>query len=164
MLDYQTEYFATQPNCSILEPEVKSPSHGSYHWNAERALSLISLPLMGTAVIYGSIPTVDIALGIVLPLHIHLGFDCIIQDYFPERRSKVRKMRIISLSLSLVLLVSNFTNLLQYLNLLFTWLLRLGTVLTFYGCYVINSKDVGLTALTARLWTGKVPSEEKSKK
>lgn len=96
----------------MLEPEVKSPSHGSYHWNAERALSLISLPLMGTAVIYGSIPTVDIALGIVLPLHIHLGFDCIIQDYLPERRSKVRKMRIISLSLSLVLLVSNFTNLL----------------------------------------------------
>ena len=44
---------------------------------------------MGTAAIYGTIPAVDIALGIVLPLHIHLGFDCIIQDYIPARRTKV---------------------------------------------------------------------------
>jgi hypothetical protein len=44
---------------------------------------------MGTAAIYGTIPAVDIALGIVLPLHIHLGFDVIIQDYLPERRAKV---------------------------------------------------------------------------
>lgn len=68
---------------------MKSPSHGSYHWNFERVLSLATLPLMGTAVVYGSIPAVDIALGIVLPLHIHLGFDTIIQDYIPERRNKV---------------------------------------------------------------------------
>ena len=76
-----------------LEPEVKSPSHGSYHWNTERILSVVTIPLMGTAAIYGSIPSVDIALGVVLPLHIHLGFDCIIQDYLPERRSKVRAIR-----------------------------------------------------------------------
>ena len=52
-------------------------------------MSLATLPLMGTAVVYGTIPAVDIALGIVLPLHIHLGFDTIIQDYIPERRNKV---------------------------------------------------------------------------
>lgn len=130
--------YTTVATTASKEPEVKSPTHGSYHWNAERALSLITLPLMGTAVIYGSVPVVDIALGIVMPFHIHLGFDCMIQDYLPKRRSPI-------------------------LNTICTWLLRLGTILTLYGCYVINSRDVGLTALTARLWTGKVPVEDKKK-
>ena len=73
---------------------VKSPAHGSYHWNTERALSLVSVPLIGTAMIYGSMPMVDIALGFVIPAHIHLGFDTIIQDYFPKRRSPVSFFRV----------------------------------------------------------------------
>lgn len=90
----------------------------------------MSVPLLGTAMIYGSIPLVDISLGFVLPLHCHIGFDCIIQDYLPARKTKI-------------------------LNVIATWLLRIATGLTMYGCYVINSQDIGITGVVARLWTGK---------
>jgi succinate dehydrogenase (ubiquinone) membrane anchor subunit len=115
---------------STLVSDLKSPSLGSYHWNAERALSLITVPLMTTAMVYGTIPIVDIGLGLAMPLHCHLGFDAMIMDYFHERKTPI-------------------------LYKVLTWGLRMCTVLTLYGCYVINSKDVGITALVSGLWSGK---------
>lgn len=75
---------------SYVANEVKSPVHGSYHWNAERALSIATVPLMVAPFIWGSVPMIDIALGLVIPAHTHLGFDCIITDYFPARKTKVK--------------------------------------------------------------------------
>ena len=102
---------------------------GSYHWNAERALSIVSVPLLATAFVAGPIPLVDFALGWVLPLHCHIGFDAMIQDYLPARRAKI-------------------------LNLILSWTLRLTTALVIYGCYLFNTNDVGITAFVGRLWTG----------
>lgn len=84
---------------------------------------------MGTAFVYGY-PMVDAAMGIVLPLHIHMGFGQMIEDYVPKRKFGI---------------LYDFC----------VWLLRLVTGVVLYGCYVINSKDVGLTRLTKQLWTGK---------
>jgi succinate dehydrogenase (ubiquinone) membrane anchor subunit len=92
---------------------------------------------MGTAMVFGTIPFVDLAMGVVLPLHCHIGFDAMIIDYFHERKTPI-------------------------LSKVLTWGLRIATVLTLYGCYVINTKDVGLTALVGQLWTGK--SKEKDLK
>ncbi|KAJ3261976.1 membrane anchor subunit of succinate dehydrogenase, Sdh4 [Boothiomyces macroporosus] len=111
--------------------ETKSKSLGSYHWNFERALSVVTPALMGAAVFGGQNTLVDIGLGIVLPLHCHIGFDAMITDYFPERKYKA-------------------------LNFITTWALRLVTAITLFGCFIINSKDVGLTNLTKKLWTGKL--------
>ena len=109
----------------------KSHSLGSYHWDLERGLSFLTLPLIGGAAIVGAHPMIDLALGVVIPLHIHLGLDCILQDYLPNRRAGLK-------------------------NVIATWLLRLSTVLALYGCYQFNTNDVGLTAFTKRIWTGKL--------
>jgi succinate dehydrogenase (ubiquinone) membrane anchor subunit len=102
--------------------------NGSTHWVIERALSVSLVPLFGAAFVYGSHPHTNMALGFVLPLHCHIGFDAIITDYLPARKFPKA-------------------------NLLCTWLLRLLTGLTMYGCYKINTSDVGLIEATKKIWT-----------
>ncbi|KAJ3344390.1 membrane anchor subunit of succinate dehydrogenase, Sdh4 [Entophlyctis luteolus] len=109
----------------------KSKTHGSYHWNAERALSVVTVPLIASAVFAGPLPLVDFGLGIVLPLHTHMGFDVMIQDYIPYRSFGV-------------------------INTILTWGLRIATGVVLYGCFVFNTTDVGITAFVKRLWTGKL--------
>ncbi len=104
---------------------------GSYHWDFERALSVATIPLIGGAFFVGSDPMIDLALGVVLPLHCHLGLGCVIEDYLPSRRAGT-------------------------LNKVATWGLGGFTLLTLYGCYQFNTNDVGLTALAKRVWTGKL--------
>lgn len=95
----------------------------------ERGLSVVSVPLMVYPFIAGSDPMVDLALGVVLPLHCYLGVGCIIEDYLPARRSgNVYKAAKVGLGLA--------------------------TVLTMYGCYELNTRDVGITETIKRIWTG----------
>ncbi|KAI8065083.1 CybS-domain-containing protein [Gongronella butleri] len=56
--------------------------HGSYHWDAERVLSLVLVPLIGSQLAFGAAPVTDTLLGVVLPLHIH-------PDYFGPRKAPV---------------------------------------------------------------------------
>jgi succinate dehydrogenase (ubiquinone) membrane anchor subunit len=109
---------------------ITAPSKalGSYHWNFERGLSVITVPLLAVAFV-SPLPLVDFALGFVLPLHCHFGFDCMITDYLPVRRTK-------------------------YLNLFCTWLLKITTLLSIYGCYLLNTYDVGMTQFMKNLWNG----------
>lgn len=65
-----------------------------------------------------------------MPLHLHLGYACIVDDYVPSRRAPM-------------------------LNTAAVWALRIVTGLCLYGCFLINTTDVGLTAVFQRLWTGK---------
>ncbi|KAJ3088316.1 membrane anchor subunit of succinate dehydrogenase, Sdh4, partial [Physocladia obscura] len=109
----------------------KSKSHGSYHWNAERALSIATVPLVTTALFAGSIPLVDLGLGVVIPLHTHVGFDVMIQDYVPKREF-------------------------GFFNTILTWTLRATTAVVLYGCFVFNTADVGITAFIKKLWIGKL--------
>jgi succinate dehydrogenase (ubiquinone) membrane anchor subunit len=103
---------------------------GSYHWNAERSLSLLTIPLLTTSFFAPyPYPLVDFALGFVIPLHIHMGFDTILTDYLPVR--KFGRVSTVA-----------------------TWSLRVATLGVLYGCYEFNTNDVGLTALVKRIWTG----------
>ncbi|RKP11598.1 CybS-domain-containing protein, partial [Piptocephalis cylindrospora] len=103
--------------------------HGSYHWDYERLLALSLVPLTATVAIQGSgNPTTDLILGVLMPLHCHVGFDACIVDYLPERKSpKLYKFSL--------------------------WALRLSTIGVLYGCYEFNTNDIGLTELVTRAWT-----------
>lgn len=47
--------------------------HGSYHWDLERAASVALVPLIASQLAYGASPITDTLLGVVLPLHLHIG-------------------------------------------------------------------------------------------
>ncbi len=123
-----TLFYSTASSDTTVEE--KSKVHGSYHWDYERALSVVSLPLILSAMVVGPQPAIDLALGIVIPAHCHLGFDAVITDYLPKRRVGA-------------------------LHSVATWALRITTLLTLYGCYSFNTNDIGITEFVKRVWTGK---------
>ncbi|KAG5462748.1 MAG: CybS-domain-containing protein [Olpidium bornovanus] len=114
----------TAPVATDIKPDKLN---GSYHWDFERALSVALIPLIGTSAAYGAHPTTDLLLGVVLPLHSHIGFDACITDYVDGRKFPV-------------------------LNKVCVWSLRAGTVLLLYGCYEFNTNDVGLTEGLKKIW------------
>ncbi len=69
----------------------------------------------------------DLALGVILPLHCHLGFSAIIIDYLPKRKFGA----IYTISKTML------------------YLLTAGTI---YGLYEYNTKDVGITEGVSRIW------------
>lgn len=105
------------------------PWHGSYHWIYERALSVASIGLVGVAMVAPS-KMVDLALGLVLPLHCHIGFSTIITDYLPGRKFPLVYPAAMAL-------------------------LYAGTAGTIYGLFLYNTKDVGISEGFARVWTAK---------
>ncbi|PVU99095.1 hypothetical protein BB560_005557, partial [Smittium megazygosporum] len=87
--------------------------------------SLVSM--VGFALFYGPQPINDLLLGIAFPIHAAIGASAPVTDYIPIRQyPKLRKFAL--------------------------FLLYGGTILTLYGCWVINTKDVGITAYISRLW------------
>ncbi|KAI8319228.1 hypothetical protein GQ54DRAFT_299505 [Martensiomyces pterosporus] len=93
----------------------------------ERAVSLISAPILATALIYGAHPINDMLMGIVLPIHAYMGFEQVLADYFDARRWPVIS-RVLKYALVAV------------------------TGLSMFGAWRINTTDVGLTNYFARLW------------
>ena len=73
---------------------------------------------------------IDLGLGIVIPLHCHLGFESIITDYVPKRKFKFAYY-VLSASLAAT------------------------TIAALYGCYQFNTNDVGITELSRRIWRNK---------
>ncbi|KAI8815587.1 CybS-domain-containing protein [Fimicolochytrium jonesii] len=118
------------PATTTQSGEPKNKMHGAYHWDFERALSIASIPVVVAPFIVGSHPLVDLALGVVIPLHSHVGFDACITDYFPKHREPV-------------------------MNRIFKAALYGVTGLSLYGCYQFNTNDIGITEFFKRLWVGK---------
>ncbi|KNC95882.1 uncharacterized protein SPPG_08746 [Spizellomyces punctatus DAOM BR117] len=118
------------PGTTTQSGEHKSKLHGSYHWDFERALSIALVPLMTAPFIIGSHPYVDLGLGVVIPLHTHIGFDAVIEDYLPVRRNPI-------------------------IHRVMKYSLYTATGLCLYGCYQFNTNDIGITEFVKRLWTGK---------
>ncbi|RUS12988.1 CybS-domain-containing protein [Endogone sp. FLAS-F59071] len=102
-------------------------TEGSLHWDFERALSIALVPLTAVQLVGGASPATDILLGVVLPLHIHIGMDSVITDYVASRKYPT-------------------------LNILAVWGMRVATLGVLVGCYSINTSDVGLTEYVARAW------------
>ncbi|KAJ2810751.1 membrane anchor subunit of succinate dehydrogenase, Sdh4 [Coemansia furcata] len=124
------------PNPATVPQPPANRLKGSYHWMNERAVSLISLPLLATAFIYGSHPINDMLMGIVLPVQVYMSFDQVLIDYFHARRwpvvSRVLKYALVTLA-----------------------------GLAMFGAWRINTTDVGLTNYCSRLWNaGKNKNKE----
>lgn len=101
---------------------------GSFHWSYERAASVALIPLISTQAIYGAHPVLDGVLGLILPLHLHIGFDACITDYFPAR---------------------NYPRANKYLG----WGLKATSAAVIWGCFEFNTNDVGITELIQRTLT-----------
>ncbi|KAJ1797610.1 membrane anchor subunit of succinate dehydrogenase, Sdh4 [Coemansia sp. RSA 2399] len=115
------------PNPQAVPQPAESRIKGSYHWMNERAVSIISVPLLATAFVYGAHPINDMLMGIVLPVHAYMGFQQVLLDYFEARRWPVT------------------SRLLKYALVAMTGL-------SMFGAWRINTTDVGLTNYFARLW------------
>ncbi|KAF9899656.1 membrane anchor subunit of succinate dehydrogenase, Sdh4 [Lobosporangium transversale] len=103
--------------------------HGSKHWDFERLLSASLVPLFAVSAINGAHPITDGLLGVVVPIHSHIGFDAMITDYLHPGKVGV------------------------FANKAISWTLRGATLLVLVGCYQFNASDVGLTELVKRAWT-----------
>ncbi len=110
-------------------------SEGTKNWKAERIGSVLTFGLIGAACYSPSKP-IDIALGIVLPLHCHLGFDSIVTDYVPKRKKPI-------------------------LHGLCMTFLYAGTAATIYGLWELNTKDIGITRAVQNLIFSSKEKEEK---
>ncbi|KAF9355968.1 membrane anchor subunit of succinate dehydrogenase, Sdh4 [Mortierella sp. NVP85] len=120
-----TEVYMAAPYKSIKPNQL----HGSYHWDFERLLSVALIPLFAASAFQGAHPITDGLLGVVVPIHAHIGFDAMITDYLHPGKAGVLG------------------------NKLCVWGLRGATVLVLVGCYQFNTADVGLTELIKRAWT-----------
>lgn len=94
---------------------------------------MASLGLLGAAFLVPG-KMVDLALGVVLPLHCHIGFGAVITDYLPKR-----KFGLVYPLARAVLLAA--------------------TAGTIYGLYQYNTKDVGICEGVSRLWRAKTPKD-----
>jgi succinate dehydrogenase (ubiquinone) membrane anchor subunit len=101
---------------------------GSYHWVYERIVATATLPLIVGAFVTTS-PIIDMGLGLLLPVHAHMGIDTCITDYVPARKFPV-------------------------LNRICKGALYIGTGLTVYGFYKYNTESVGITEGVKQIWQG----------
>ncbi|KAJ1732629.1 membrane anchor subunit of succinate dehydrogenase, Sdh4 [Coemansia biformis] len=115
------------PNPAAVPQPKASRMKGSYHWMNERALSIFSVPILATAFIYGAHPVNDMLLGIVIPIHVYMGFQQVLLDYFDLRRWPVVG-RVLKYALVAI------------------------TGLSMFGAWRINTTDVGLTNYFSRIW------------
>ncbi|KAK5075566.1 membrane anchor subunit of succinate dehydrogenase, Sdh4 [Lithohypha guttulata] len=104
------------------------PTHGSYHWIAERGISVLLVPLTLAPFAAGTLnPTMDAIFCGAMLIHSHLGFQSIITDYVPQwRMPGVRKA--------------------------FDYLLMLATLVVGIGLYEFETNDVGITEAVKRIW------------
>lgn len=111
--------------------------HGSYHWDYERitALSLIPLtmvPLFGalsstSLVMPLPFAIVDSLLASTILIHSYLGLTSCIIDYIPERKFGVWH---------------RFAK----------YALALGSTISLYGVYILETENNGLTNVIGKLW------------
>ncbi|RKP22193.1 hypothetical protein ROZALSC1DRAFT_10475, partial [Rozella allomycis CSF55] len=104
-------------------------THGSYHWLAERGLSLALLIGLPVGLYTPNVYT-DLLLAFTIPVHLHMGLGQVIIDYLPSR-----KMPLINKAARGTLYGS--TALLLYV--LLSW----------------NEYDIGVGEGIKRIWSGK---------
>ncbi|OBA19775.1 hypothetical protein METBIDRAFT_44503 [Metschnikowia bicuspidata var. bicuspidata NRRL YB-4993] len=111
------------------EIPLVSPYESNYHWTYERILSFGLVPMTVFPFIMGvEYPYVDTAFCLTLLFHSHCGIKSCIIDYIPER-------------------VYGFWHKAA------AKLLTLGSFMSMYGIYVIETSENGLFDLISRLWS-----------
>ncbi|KAL8243942.1 hypothetical protein R6Q59_010200 [Mikania micrantha] len=105
-----------------------SPVHGSYHWTAERLISIGLIPLTIAPFAGSSMnPTLDAVFVAAILVHSHIGFQACIVDYFPNYSMPGWRK-------------------------IMDWVLNIATVLVAIGFYEYETNDVGLCEGLKRIW------------
>ncbi|KAK9456153.1 CybS-domain-containing protein [Dipodascopsis uninucleata] len=104
-------------------------THGSYHWTFEKIITIGLVPLTVAPLVGGTAlsPVMDSALIGLTLVHSYFGFQSCIIDYIPKREfGKVHDFCM--------------------------WLLFIGTGVTGYGFYKLETEDIGLTGTLQKVW------------
>lgn len=103
--------------------------HGSYHWSYERAIAVSLVPLTIAPFVSPMVdyPLLDSLLSSLILLHSHIGFQSCIIDYIPKRVYGIWHKLAMSL-------------------------LTLGTSVSLYGIYLMETTDNGLTSLIGKIF------------
>ncbi|GMM30097.1 Tim18 protein [Martiniozyma asiatica (nom. inval.)] len=105
-----------------------APEGGSFHWAYERIITVAMTPLVATPFIMGvDYPMLDAGLGLLILLHSRYGLQSCVIDYIPLRKF-------------------------QFWHKFAMFLLNIGTCVSMYGVYVIETEENGLCDLIARVW------------
>lgn len=109
-------------------PPPMEMSEGSFHWAYERLITVGMAPLIVFPFIAGvDYPLVDAAMGSLILLHSRYGLQSCIIDYIPIRK------------------FGNWHKLAMLL-------LNLGSFISLYGVYVIETEYNGICDLIGQLW------------
>ncbi|KAK5711070.1 membrane anchor subunit of succinate dehydrogenase, Sdh4 [Elasticomyces elasticus] len=104
------------------------PTHGNYHWTAERLISAAILPLTVAPFAAGSLsPLIDGTFIGLIMVHSYIGFQSAITDYLPKWR-------------------------VPFWRKAADWANLLALVVVGWGWYEFETNDVGLTAGITRIW------------
>lgn len=107
--------------------------HGAYHWSYERMLAVSLIPLTMTPFVANiDLPLIDSLMSVSVLMHSHIGFQACIIDYIPKRVYGIWHKYAMGL-------------------------LTFGTVVSFYGIYLIETTDIGLTNMLKKLWVLQEP-------
>lgn len=105
-----------------------SPYESNYHWTYERMVAIGLIPMTAVPFALGvDFPYLDAAFCLTLLFHIHSGFKSCIIDYIPERVYGVW-------------------------HRIACRLLALGSFVSMYGIYLIETTENGLFELITRIW------------
>ncbi|KAI9593869.1 CybS-domain-containing protein [Syncephalis fuscata] len=115
------------PSVSTHPPQNPDKMHGSYHWDFERAIAIAMPALIASTAIKGANPVTDALLGVVLPIHTFMGFDACLRDYVDKRKFPT-------------------------LGPVAKGALWVSFVTVLYGCYHLNTEDIGMTELVIKAW------------
>ncbi|KAH3667007.1 hypothetical protein WICMUC_005354 [Wickerhamomyces mucosus] len=128
-------YIVGSVNDATVHPDIDF-FHGSYHWSYERLVAVSLVPLTITPFVTSvDLPVLDALLSTLVLMHSHIGLTSCIIDYIPKR----------------------------VYGIWHTYALRflaLGSVISLYGIYVIETTDEGITSLIKKIWKGKQEQEE----
>lgn len=116
-------------NDAYKHPMV-SPYEGGYHWTYERIGAVLLIPLVASPLVFGAdvLPMVDSAFCVVLLQHCTSGFRLCITDYIPARVYGIWNS------------IANKT-------------LTLGSVVSLYGIYVLETTGNGIFELLSQIWS-----------
>ncbi|KAL6941482.1 hypothetical protein ACO0RG_002614 [Hanseniaspora osmophila] len=114
---------------SNLTPPKSDKMHGGIHWDFEKILSIGLVPLCGASLASGGdiSGVADTLLSGILLAHVWVGFQSCIIDYIPAR------------------VYGKNHNYAMYL-------LSLGSLVSVYGIYELETKENGLIGVVKKLW------------